>query len=195
LQARVFVTAGHDLFSIDAKTGKVDERFGVSGKVDLRDAFDAKDREVSLTVTSPGTIYKDLLILGSSVSERLPATYGDIRAYDVHSGKLRWTFHTIPRPGEFGYQTWSPNAWKTTGAANNWTGMALDEQRGLVYVPTGSAAFDFYGADRIGDDSSMPGCRNGKTEVALPGDPPRRLGPGFSVPSHTGQRATCRSHG
>jgi glucose dehydrogenase len=151
-QARIFVTAGYELFSINAKTGKTDFDFGAHGRVDLREAFEAPKQDVSLTVTSPGTIYKDLLILGSSVSERLPATYGDIRAYDVRTGKLRWTFHTIPRPGEFGYQTWPADAWKTTGAANNWAGMALDTQRGLVYVPTGSAAFDFYGADRHGDD-------------------------------------------
>lgn len=150
--ARVFETVGYELFSIDTKTGKLDDDFGTHGKIDLREAFDAPKQDVSLTVTSPGIIYKDLLILGSAVSESLPATYGDIRGYDVRSGKLRWTFHTIPRPGEFGYQTWPRDAWKTTGAANNWTGMAVDTQRGLVYVPTGSAAFDFYGPDRLGDD-------------------------------------------
>jgi len=151
-QARILGTAGYELFSIDAKTGKPDYAFGAQGRVDLREAFNLPKQDVSLTVTSPGTIYRDLIILGSSVSERLPATYGDIRAYDVRTGKLRWTFHTIPQPGEFGYRTWPPDAWKTTGAANNWAGMALDPQRGLVYVPTGSAAFDFYGADRQGDD-------------------------------------------
>ncbi len=151
-QARILVTAGYELFSIDAKTGKPDADFGAHGKVDLRQPFETQGREASLTVTSPGTIYKDLLILGSAVAENLPATYGDVRAYDVRTGKLRWTFHTIPRPGEFGYQTWPPDSWKTTGAANNWTGMALDPERGLIYIPTGSAAFDFYGADRHGDD-------------------------------------------
>lgn len=151
-QSRIFVTIGHNLFSIDAKTGKADAGFGDHGSVDLRAAFDRPLEEVSLTVTSPGTIYKDLIILGSSVSEALPATAGDIRAYDVRNGKLRWTFHTIPRPGEVGYDTWPPDAWKRTGAANNWAGMAVDLQRGLVYVPTGSPAFDFYGADRHGDN-------------------------------------------
>ena len=151
-EARIFVTAGHDLFSIDAKTGKSDGKFGEHGQVDLSKAFDAPGREKSLTVTSPGAIYKDLLILGDSVAENLPATYGDIRAYDVRTGSLRWTFHTIPRPGEFGYETWPTDAWKTSGAANNWTGMAVDPQRGLVYLPTGSASFDFYGVDRHGDD-------------------------------------------
>ena len=151
-QTRILVTIGHDLLSIDAKTGKLALDFGNQGKVDLRAAFDRPIEDISLTVTTPGTIYKDLIILGSSVSENLPATPGDIRAYDVRTGKLRWTFHTIPHPGEFGYDTWPPNAWKTSGAANNWAGMALDNKRGLVYVPTGSTAFDFYGADRHGDN-------------------------------------------
>ncbi len=90
--------------------------------------------------------------MGGRESETLPASYGDVRAYDVRSGKLRWAFHTIPRPGEFGYDTWPKDAWKYTGAANNWSGMVVDEKRGIVYVPTGSAASDFYGANRLGDD-------------------------------------------
>jgi quinoprotein glucose dehydrogenase len=97
-------------------------------------------------------VYKDLVIFGGRNPETLPAPPGDIRAFDVRTGKLRWSFHTIPRPGEFGYDTWPKDAWKTSGAANNWAGMALDPQRGILYAPTGSAAFDFYGADRLGDD-------------------------------------------
>ena len=107
---------------------------------------------MSISATSPGIIYKDLLIMGSIVRETLPASPGDIRAYDVRTGKIRWTFHTIPHPGEYGYDTWPKDAWQYIGAANNWAGMSLDEKRGLVYVPTGSAAFDFYGANRKGDD-------------------------------------------
>ena len=103
-------------------------------------------------MTSPAVIYKDLMIVGGRESETLPASPGDIRAYDVRTGKLRWSFHTIPHPGEFGYDTWPKESWKTSGAANNWAGMTVDMQRGIVYVPTGSAAFDFYGADRVGDD-------------------------------------------
>jgi quinoprotein glucose dehydrogenase len=102
--------------------------------------------------TSPGIIYKDLLIVGDRTPEALPAPPGDIRAYDVRTGALRWTFHTIPHPGEPGYETWPKDAWTYTGAANNWAGMAVDQKRGIVYVPTGSAASDFYGADRLGDD-------------------------------------------
>jgi quinoprotein glucose dehydrogenase len=101
---------------------------------------------------TPGLIYKDLIIVGGEMPETLPAAPGDIRAYDVRTGELRWSFHTIPHPGEFGYDTWPPDAWKTSGAANNWAGMSLDASRGIVYVPTGSASFDFYGHDRIGND-------------------------------------------
>ena len=151
-RASIFVTLGHDLLAIDAKSGELDGSFGNAGRVDLRTAFPGPLADVSLTVTSPGVIYRDLIILGSSVSETLPATAGDIRAYDVRSGQLRWTFHTIPHPGEFGSDTWPPDAWKSSGAANNWAGMTVDVERGLVYVPTGSAAFDFYGPDRHGDD-------------------------------------------
>jgi len=92
------------------------------------------------------------VIVGGRNPETLPAPPGNIRAYDIRTGKLRWSFHTIPHPGEFGYNTWPKQAWKTSGAANNWAGMALDSRRGIVYVPTGSAAFDFYGGDRLGDD-------------------------------------------
>jgi quinoprotein glucose dehydrogenase len=105
-----------------------------------------------LSLTTPGIVYKDLLITGSITAETLPTPPGDIRAWDVHTGALRWSFHTIPHPGEFGYDTWPKDAWKYSGAANNWTGMALDAARGIVYAPTGSAAFDFYGANRVGDN-------------------------------------------
>ena len=97
-------------------------------------------------------MYKDLFIVGGREPEALPAAPGDIRAYDVRTGALRWTFQTIPRPDEFGHDTWPPKAWRYTGAANNWAGMAVDTQRGIGYVPTGSAASDFYGAYRLGND-------------------------------------------
>jgi quinoprotein glucose dehydrogenase len=103
-------------------------------------------------LTSPGVVYRDLLIIGGRVSESLPASPGDVRAYDARTGALRWSFHTIPHPGEAGYDTWPADAWMHSGGGNNWAGMALDPARGVVYVPTGSAAADFYGADRIGDN-------------------------------------------
>jgi quinoprotein glucose dehydrogenase len=149
-QSRIFSPYRQYLYSLDAKTGKPDPAFGDNGRIDLREHLGETKYMISLT--TPGVVYKDSLIIGSITPETLPAAYGDIRSYDVHSGKLRWTFHTIPRPGEFGYDTWPKDAWTYTGAANNWTGMALDVKRGLVFVPTGSAAFDFYGADRVGNN-------------------------------------------
>jgi len=149
---RIFFVAGHNLYAIDARSGKPVPSFGQAGRVDLREGLGRNPEDLTVTATSPGVIYKDLLILGSALPEDLPCPPGDIRAYDVRTGRLRWSFHTIPRPGEPGYQTWPPNAWKYIGGANNWAGMSVDEKRGLVFVPTGSAAFDFYGADRIGDN-------------------------------------------
>ena len=149
---RIFVVSRHWLYALDARSGARVAAFGDAGRVDLREGLGRNPREVSISPTTPGIIYRDLLILGSMMSEDLPAPPGDIRAFDVHTGKLRWSFHTIPHPGEFGYDTWPKDAWKYSGAANNWAGMSLDEKRGLVFVPTGSASFDFYGSNRIGDD-------------------------------------------
>jgi len=149
---RIFVVVGHYLYALKAETGKPIASFGREGRVDLREGLGRDPRMQSISATSPGVIYKDLLILGSIVSEDLPAPPGDLRAYDTRTGKIRWTFHTLPRPGEPGYETWPKDAWKYSGAANCWVGMSVDVRRGLVFVPTGSAAFDFYGANRIGDD-------------------------------------------
>lgn len=151
-QRRLFFVYRHLLFALDARTGKPVPGFGRKGQVDLREGLGRALETVAISANSPGIIYNDLLILGSVVSEALPAPPGDIRAYDVRTGQLRWSFHTIPRPGEFGYETWPKDAWKYSGAANNWAGMSLDEERGLLFVPTGSAAFDFYGANRLGDN-------------------------------------------
>jgi glucose dehydrogenase len=141
------------LYALDPATGRPIASFGEGGRIDLRRDLNEPDYTRSFAaLTSPGVIYKDMIIVGFRAPETQPALHGDIRAYDVHTGKLRWIFHTIPYPGEPGYETWPKDAWKTTGAANNWAGMALDERRGIVYVPTGSAVTDFYGADRIGDD-------------------------------------------
>ncbi len=149
---RIVVGIMNFVYAIDASSGKPIASFGKDGRIDLRENLDREPAEQSIYVTSPAVIYKDLMIVGGREAETLPASYGDVRAYDVRSGKLRWTFHTIPRPGEFGYDTWPKDAWKTSGAANNWAGMTVDGKRGIVYIPTGSAAFDFYGANRIGDD-------------------------------------------
>src|SRR5690348_6975219 len=151
-EQRIFVVSRHWLYALDARSGARAAGFGDAGRVDLREGLGRDPREVSISATTPGVIYRDLLILGGVMSEDLPAPPGDIRAFDVRTGKQRWSFHTIPHPGEFGYDTWPKDAWKYSGAANNWAGMSLDEKRGLVFVPTGSASFDFYGASRIGDD-------------------------------------------
>jgi quinoprotein glucose dehydrogenase len=151
-EGRIYVTARHFLYSLDARTGKPIPDFGESGRVDLREGLGRDPTEITISATTPGVVYKDLLILGSMMSETLPSPPGHIRAYDTRTGKVRWTFHTIPHPGEFGYETWPKDAWKHSGSANNWAGMTVDEKRGLVFAPTGSAASDFYGANRAGDN-------------------------------------------
>jgi quinoprotein glucose dehydrogenase len=149
---RILAGVANFVYEIDATTGKLIPSFGRDGRIDLRENLRGDPKLQSVSITSPGVIYKDLIILGDATPEQLPAPPGDIRAYDVRTGKLRWIFHTIPHPGEFGYDTWPKNAWTYSGAANNWCGMTLDESRGIVYVPTGSAATDWYGADRVGDN-------------------------------------------
>src|SRR5579863_975725 len=149
---RVLVAVMNFVYPLDAATGKPVSSFGRNGRIDLREGLGRDPKSQWTPLTSPAIVYQDLLIVGARNPETLPAPPGDVRAYDVRTGKLRWSFHTIPHPGEFGYETWPKNAWKYSGAANNWAGMALDPVRGIVYVPTGSAAFDFYGANRIGDD-------------------------------------------
>ncbi len=150
-QARILFTAGQRLFALDAATGQPIDTFGTGGVVDLHDGFGRDVSRLSVRATTPGVVYRDLLILGSSLGEGPgPAAPGDIRAFDVRTGKIRWAFHTIPHPGEPGYDTWPPDAWKTAGGANSWSGLSLDERRGIVFVPTGSATFDFWGGTRHG---------------------------------------------
>jgi quinoprotein glucose dehydrogenase len=149
---RIFAGVQQYLFALDARTGKPIPSFGQSGRIDLRQDLGRNPETQSIVLTSPGVIYKDLLIVGGRVAENLPASPGDIRAYDVRTGKLRWAFHTIPHPGEFGYDTWPKDAWTYIGGANSWAGFGLDSKRGIVYASTGSAAADFYGANRLGDN-------------------------------------------
>ncbi len=149
---RIVVAVMNFVYELDAATGTPISSFGKDGRIDLREDLGRDPAAQSIYMTSPAVIYKDLMIVGGREAETLPASPGDVRAYDVRTGKLRWSFHTIPHPGELGYDTWPKDAWKTSGAANNWAGMTVDTKRGIVYVPTGSAAFDFYGADRVGDD-------------------------------------------
>ena len=150
---RLLVGVMNFLYALDVTTGNPITTFGDRGRIDLRENLGrAPATSQSIYLTSPGIVYKDMIVVGGRNPETLPAPPGDVRAYDVRTGKLRWSFHTIPHPSEFGYDAWPKDAWKTSGAANNWAGMTVDPQRGIVFVPLGSAAFDFYGADRIGDD-------------------------------------------
>ena len=164
---RILFTSGNRLIAVDANSGKLIESFGDSGKVDLTQNLGRDPHSVSVNVNSPGVIFKDLIILGST-----GATPGHIRAYSVRTGKLAWIFHTIPQPGEFGYDTWPKDAWKTANGANVWSGLSLDPERGIVYLPVASAGMgfkDFYGADREGDTLF------GTSLVALDANTGRRL--------------------
>jgi quinoprotein glucose dehydrogenase len=140
------------LQELDAKTGKPLLSFGANGIVDLREGIDGRDPATigNIQSTIPGEVFENLVILGSATGEGYMSPPGDIRAYDVLTGRLVWTFHTVPRPGEFGYDTWPKDAWKYIGGTNNWGEMTVDVRRGIAYVPLGSPTYDFYGADRVG---------------------------------------------
>lgn len=146
---------GNDRFlhAIDASTGKRISSFGDGGSIDLKHDLGRDVSGLSVQSTTPGVLFGDLLIMGMRLGEGpAPAAPGHIRAYDVRTGKLAWRFNSIPHPGEPGYETWPPNAYQYVGGVNVWTGFALDEKRGLVFCPTGSAAFDFWGGNRIGQN-------------------------------------------
>jgi len=150
---RIFYSANSQLYCVDATSGKLIESFGRNGKIDLHNDMGRDVADLHIASTTPGIIYKDLIIIGTSVSEEADAAPGFIRAYDVHSGKLRWIFHTIPQPGEFGYDTWDDKeAWKHIGGVNVWSGFSLDEKEGILFAPTGSASYDFYGGKRKGNN-------------------------------------------
>jgi len=177
-EKRILYTVGYYLFALDATTGTLIPEFGSDGRVDLRRDLDIKGhfwqalsdifgnfpnikrRDIKrlfiddrfVIATSPGVIYEDLFILGSRVTETKGAAPGHIRAFNVRTGEIEWIFHTIPQPGEFGYETWPEDAWETAGGANSWAGMSIDTSRGVVYIPTGSATFDYYGGDRRGEN-------------------------------------------
>jgi len=151
-QTRLFAAVMHRLYALDPATGKPIRSFGKGGFIDLRQGLGRDPDSFYLSMTTPGVIYKDTIITGFRTGESAPAAPGDIRAFDVKSGKLRWVFHTIARPGTPGSETWPDGAWKTAGGANSWAGMVVDTARGIVIAPTGSAVDDFYGATRKGDD-------------------------------------------
>jgi quinoprotein glucose dehydrogenase len=149
-QERIFSAAGPYLFALDAKTGKPVDNFGQDGAVDLRKGVGVKDSDAKVMMTSPGTVYKDLIITGSTVSEGHNSVPGHVQAFNIQTGELEWIFHTIPQPGEFGHDTWEGDSWKQAGGANAWAGMSVDRERGIVYIPTGATAYDFYGGEREG---------------------------------------------
>jgi len=149
----IFYTVGSYLYCIDVFTGKPSPTFGNKGSIDLHNDLGRDVSRSHVTATSPGIIYKDLIVMGIATSEDANAAPGHIRAYDVHTGKMRWIFHTIPYPGEPGYESWDdPEAYKHIGGANVWAGFSLDEERGIVFAPTGSAADDWYGGKRLGNN-------------------------------------------
>jgi quinoprotein glucose dehydrogenase len=147
---RILFTGGDELFALNAETGKPIPAFGKDGRVSMNVGIRDDSSKISVKPTSPGIVYEDLLIIGNEVSELYGAQPGYIRAYNIRTGKLQWTFHTVPKPGELGYDTWPKDAWKYAGGANCWGGMSLDEKRGMVFLGTGSPSYDFYGYDRIG---------------------------------------------
>jgi quinoprotein glucose dehydrogenase len=142
------------LQQVDAGTGRSIESFGTNGAVDLRIGIDGRDPADIRNIQSsiPGEVFENLIILGSATGEGYMSPPGDIRAYDVVTGDLVWTFHTVPRPGEFGYDTWPPEAWQYVGGTNNWGEMTVDTDLGIAYIPLGSPTYDFYGADRTGSN-------------------------------------------
>ncbi|GAB3907759.1 hypothetical protein GCM10028803_42090 [Larkinella knui] len=151
-EARIFFAYGSLLYALDARTGKPVASFGKGGKINLKEGLARPGADEYVVSNTPGVVYKNLLIMGHRVSEIAPALPGDVRAYDLRTGRIVWTFHTIPHPGEYGADTWPKDGYRNFGGANNWMGMAIDRQRGIVYVPTGTAAFDLYGSTRPGQN-------------------------------------------
>ncbi|MFT4019471.1 MAG: PQQ-binding-like beta-propeller repeat protein [Agriterribacter sp.] len=152
---RIFLISGGTLYAINAEDGNVIKDFGSNGRVDFYEGLEVADSmraRVPVSSNAPGVVYNNLFIVGCKVPDELPSTPGDIRAFNINTGRLEWIFHVIPKPGEFGADTWGENARQRNGGANCWGGMALDKERGIVFVPTASPSFDFYGADRPGQN-------------------------------------------
>jgi quinoprotein glucose dehydrogenase len=147
---RIFHFVKGRVYALDARTGKPIEKFGTGGWLDLRENLDVDPATASVEVTTPGIIFEDLLIIASRVPEGYRSTPGHIRGFDAATGEFRWIFHTIPQPGEFGYDTWAWQEDQSYGGANAWGGFTLDAERGWVFAATGSPSFDFYGANRKG---------------------------------------------
>jgi len=151
---RILYTVGPQLYALDATTGKPVESFGEGGHVDMRVSLGPEHISKFLISNTPGTVFEDIIVMPTRVDEGAGAAPGYIQAFDVRSGKVVWTFYTIPRPGEYGYDTWPKDMANhpEIGGVNSWAGMAVDKQRGILFVPTGSASYDFYGANRTGQN-------------------------------------------
>ena len=148
---RIFVQVNGFIEAIDAKTGNLVQSFGNNGMVDMKTGMSRPMAPASGGTRSPGQVFENLLILGSATGEAYGSPPADIRAFDVVTGTLAWVFHTIPHPGEVGYESWPKDAWTYTGGAANWGEMSVDEKRGIVYIPTGTPKYEFWGGDRPGD--------------------------------------------
>jgi quinoprotein glucose dehydrogenase len=146
---RLIVTTAGGIREINARNGELIRTFGRNGLVDMRITA---DRRLGGPPKGPGRVFENLIIMGSNTGEGYGSPPGDVRAYNVITGALVWTFHTIPRPGEYGYETWPPDAWKYAGGANTWGDISIDTKNGIAFFPTGSPTHDLYGADRAGDN-------------------------------------------
>jgi quinoprotein glucose dehydrogenase len=144
---RLLFGAGGSLRAIDARTGEAIRAFGVNGRVNMREGT---PRPLGGPSGTPGRVFENLFITGSTTGEGYGSAPGDLRAYDIVSGRLVWTFHTIPHPGEFGHDTWPEGAWKWAGGVNAWGEISIDERRGIAYFPLGSPTHDMFGGDRKG---------------------------------------------
>ena len=179
--SRLLVTAANFVYSLDPATGKPDPAFGDNGRIDLNDNLRGPASDNYVRMGGAVSVWHDLFFTCGEVGEQTPASPGDIRAWDVRTGKLVWTFHTIPHPGEPSAETWAADAWKTAGGANAWPGMVLDDKRGILFAATGSASDDFYGGERPGKNlyanSVMAlDAKTGKLLLVFPDRASRRMG-------------------
>ena len=171
---RLIFAANGYLQEINVKTGVTVPSFGNDGRVDLRVGLGRDPKTITeIQSGTPGRVFENLIILGSATGEMYGSPPGDLRAYDVRTGKLGWQFHTVPHPGEFGYDTWPKDAWKYIGGTNTWGEISIDEKRGIAYFPLGSPTYDLYGADRtganlFGDCLLALDARTGKAALAFP---------------------------
>jgi len=149
----IFIATGTRIFSLNADTGEINKAFGDSGSISLNTGLDSEVDGTYVSATTPPSIFNNLLIIGSSTPDgRGYNPPGHVRAYDVLTGERKWIFHTIPHPGELGYDTWPDGFWKTAGGNNSWAGISIDPKTSTAYIPTGSPAYDHYGFNRHGDN-------------------------------------------